>query len=166
MFQPLFVILVYVVGPIAILVWAVKRYRSGIKPGFNEIIVVVIAVLLLVLLALSSIRGVSDRDADEAEQVVSELVQRYDFPVQAKFQERPAVEAIPRPRRLELHVYGVLKREEQDKVGVVVEKLRRQISSKPVVVYFFREEVWKEEPDGSRQPRRDKEELLRTIRVD
>lgn len=166
MLQALLVILVYIVGPIAILVWAVKRYRHGVKPSFNEIVVVVVAIMLMVLFAFSSTWDVTDRDAAEAEQVVSELVQRYDFPVQAKFQDRPAVEAVPQPRRLEIHVYGVLTREEQEKVKVAAEKIRRQISSKPVVVYFFREEVWEENADGSRRPRRDKEELLRTVRVD
>lgn len=166
MLQALLVILVYIAGPIAILVWAVKSYRQGIKPSFNEIVVVVAAVLLMALFAFSSIWDVSDRDAAEAEQVVQELVQRYDFPVKAKFQDHPAVEAIPQPRRMELRIYGVLDRAEQDKVKAVLEKLRRQISSKPLVVYFFREEVWEEDADGSRRPRRDKEELLRTVRID
>lgn len=166
MFQALLVILVYIVGPLAILVWAVKRFKHGIKPSFNEIVVVVAAILLMVLLAVSSTWDVSDRDAAEAELVVKELIQHYDFPVQAKFQDRPAVEAVPQPRRLELHIYGVLTREEQDKVKVAAEKLRRQISSKPMVVYFFREEVWEENPDGSRRPRRDQEELLRTVHID
>jgi hypothetical protein len=167
MFQALLVILVYVVGPIAILVWAVKRYQHGIKPGFNEIVIVIIAIMLMVLFAFSSTWNVSDRDTAEVEQIVTELGQRYDFPVKAKFQnDKPAVWGVARPRRLEIYVYGVLQRDEQNKVIAIVEKLRRQIASKPVVVDFMREEVWEVDADGSRRPRRDREELLRKARVE
>ena len=46
MIPTLLVILVYLVGPIAILTWAIKRYRHGVKPALGEIVVVVLAVFL------------------------------------------------------------------------------------------------------------------------
>ena len=48
----------------------------------------------------------------------------------------------------------------------VLKKLRKQIASEPIVVHFMRKEVWEENADGSRQPRRDREELLRKVRVE
>jgi hypothetical protein len=90
----------------------------------------------------------------------------YEFPVKAKFQNRPAVEGFARPHRLEIHIYGVLSRDEQDKIMEIVTRLRREFASKPVVVHFFREEIWEESEDGTRKPRRDREELLRKARVD
>lgn len=166
MIPTLLVILVYLVGPIAILTWAIKRYRHGIKPAFGEVVVVVIAIALMVLFAVTSTWNTSDNDNQEVVQVVQELTQRYDFPVKARFADRPAVDGYAKPRRLEIHVYGVITSEEQAKVVTVLKKLRKQISSKPIVVYFFRQEEWDESADGSRQPRRDREELLRQLRVE
>lgn len=166
MLQALLIILVYVVGPIAILVWAVNRYRHGIKPSFGEVVSVIFAVALMLLLAFSYSWNVSDRDAGEVKQIVSELVSRYEFPVQAKYQQRPAVEGVARPRRLEIYIYGVVDGAEQDKVVALLKKLRRQWASKPVVVHFMREEIWEEKADGSRRPRRDREELMRKVRID
>lgn len=166
MIQAFLIILVYIVGPIAILTWAVKRYQHGVKPEAGEVAVVLGAIVLMVLFAVSSTWNVSDRDSEEIKQIVSELVQRYDFPVKARFQDRPAVEGIARARRLEVYVYGVTESAEQAKVVTVLKKLRKQLASKPVVVYFMREEVWEEDADGSRRPRRDREELLRKVRVE
>lgn len=166
MIQALLILLVYVAGPIAILVWAVKRYQHGVKPAAQEWLVVAIAIILMVFFALSSTWNTSDRDEVEMQEIVSELIQRHDFPVQAKFQERPAVEGYARPRRLEVHIYGVVDSEEQAKIVSVLTKLRREIASKPIVVHFIREEIWEEAGDGSRQPRRDREELMRKVRID
>lgn len=166
MIPTLLVILVYIVGPIAILVWAIKRYRHGIKPAFGEVVVVVLALLFMALFAFTSTWNTSDDDDQEVAQVVQELTQRYEFPVQARFSDRPAVDGIARPRRLELHVYGVMTSEEQARVVTVLKKLRKQIASKPIVVHFIRAEVWEETADGSRQPRRDREELLRKVRIE
>ncbi len=166
MIQVLLIILVYCVGPIAILVWAFKRHKHGIKPSFGEISVVVIALALMVLFAVSSTWNISDRDSGEVDQIIAELIQRYDFPVKAKFADKPAVEGLARPRRLEIHIYGVVDVAEQDKVVEVLTKLRRQMASKSVVIHFVREEVWEQEGDGSRKPRRDREELMRKVRID
>jgi len=166
MIPTLLVILVYLVGPIAILAWAVKRYRHGIKPAFGEVVVVVIAIALMVLFAVTSTWNTSDNDDEEVAQVVQELTQRYDFPIKARFADRPAVEGFAKPRRVEIHVYGVITSEEQTKVVTVLKKLRKQIASKPIVVQFFRAEVWEEDANGSRQPRRDREELLRQVRIE
>jgi len=166
MVQALLIILVYIVGPIAILVWAIKRYKHGKKPSFGEISVVIIAIALMALFALSSNWNISDRDSGEVDQIVGDLVQRYDFPVKAKFGDNPAVSGFARPRRLEIHIYGVIESAEQEKVVEVLKKLRRQMASKPVVVHFIREEIWEEAGDGSRSPRRDREELMRKVRID
>lgn len=166
MIPTLIVILVYIVGPLAILTWAVKRFRHGVKPTASELAVVAGAVALMVLFALTSTWNVSDRDTEEVNAIVGALVQDYDFPVKARFQDRPAVEGVARPRRLEIRIYGVIDRGEQDRVMALVRKLRRQLASKTVVVSFLREEAWEESPDGSRQRRRDLEELLRTVRVE
>ena len=166
MIQVLLIILVYIVGPIAILTWAVKRYKHGIKPSFGETTVVVIAILIMVLFAFSSTWNVSDRDSGEVDKIVSELTQVYEFPVKAKFQNRPAIDGYARPHRLEIHIYGLATREEQDKVVEILTRLRRQMASKPVVVHFIREEIWEEAEDGSRKPRRDREELIRKARID
>lgn len=166
MIPTLLVILVYIVGPIAILVWAIKRYRHGVKPALGEIVVVTVAVFLMALFAFTTTWNTSDNDDQEVAQVVSELTQRYDFPVKARFADRPAVEGFAKPRRLEIRVYGVITSAEQAKVVTVLEKLRKQVASKPIVVYFFREEVWEEDADGSRQPRRDREELVRQVRIE
>lgn len=166
MLQALLVILVYIVGPIAILVWAVKRYQHGIKPSFGEVTVVVLAVSLMVLLAFTTTWNTSDSDRQEVAQLVKELTQRYDFPVKAKFADRPAVEGFARPRRLVIHIYGVTDRAEQDKVVAILHKLRRRLASKPIVVHFIRAEVWEVDKDGSRKPRRDREELMRKARVE
>jgi len=166
MIQVFLIILVYVAGPIAILSWAVKRYKHGIKPSFAETSVVVIAILLMAVFALSSTWDISDRDEGEISNIVNELTQIYPFPVKAKYQDRPAVEGVVRPHRLEIHIYGVTKREEQDKIMEIVKRLRRQYASKPVVVHFIRHEIWELAEDGSRKPRRDREELIRKARVD
>ena len=166
MIQVLLIIIVYIVGPIAILTWAIKRYKHGIKPSLGETSIVVIAIALMVLFAISSTWNISDRDSGEVDQIIDELVQRYDFPIKARFSDRPAVEGFARPRRLEIHVYGVIERTEQDRVVEVLKKLRRQLASKPVVIHFIREEIWEEEGDGSRKPRRDREELMRQARID
>jgi len=128
--------------------------------------VVVLAVGLMVLFAVTSTWNTSDTDEQDVAQIVQELTQRYDFPVKARFADRPAVDGIAKPRKLEIHVYGVISSAEQAKVVKVLEKLRKQIASKPIVVQFFRAEVWEEGADGSRQPRRDKEELLRQVRIE
>jgi hypothetical protein len=166
MIPTLLVILVYIVGPIAILTWAVKRYRHGVKPALGEIVVVALAVFLMALFAFTTTWNTSDSDDQEVVQVVQELTQRYDFPVKARFADRPAVSGTAKPRRLEIYVYGVVASEEQAKVVAVLEKLRKQVASKPIVVHFIREEVWEENADGSRQPRRDREVLLRKVRIE
>jgi hypothetical protein len=166
MLQALIIILVYCVGPVAILVWAYLRYKHGIKPSLGETSIVIIAIALMVLFAVSSTWSISDRDSGEVDQIVEELVQRYDFPLKAKFADSPAVIGFARPRRLAIHIYGVVERAEQQKVVEVLSKLRRQMASKPVVIHFIREEIWEEGSDGSRKPRRDREELMRKVRID
>jgi hypothetical protein len=166
MIRALIIILVYIVGPVAVLVWAFKRYKHGIKPSFGEASIVIIAIFLMVVSAYFTTWKVIDHGNEQVAQIVSELIQSYNFPVKAKFQDRPAVDGIARPNRFVIHVYGVISRREQDKVVSVLNKLHHQLSTKPIVVYFFRAEVWVTGKDGTRHPRRDREELLRTVRVE
>jgi hypothetical protein len=166
MIRALIILLVYVIGPLAILAWAVHRYRHGIRPALREWIIVSASILLLVLLAVGLTWQSTDRDAAELKRILDDAAQRYDFPVQARFQERPALEGYVRPTRLEIHVYGVVDAAEQDKLVFIFTRLREQYASKPVVIHFLREEIWEEAPDGSRQPRRDREELMRKVRID
>ncbi len=166
MIQALLVILVYVVFPIAILVWAYKRYKHGIKPHMGEYAVVTFAIAMMLLLAFSSTWDVSDQDQRDVQQIVDQLVERYDFPLQAKYQQRPAVFGVAQPRRLVITIYGVTERSEQDRVLDVLRKLRRQVGGKAIVVQFMREEVWEEAADGTREPRRDREEMMRKARIE
>lgn len=166
MIQALLVILVYIVFPVAILVWAYKRYKHGIKPHMGEYAVVSFAIAMMLLLALSSTWDISDQDRRDVQQIVDTLIERYDFPVQARYQDRPAVSGVAQPRRLVITIYGVLERPEQDKVLEVLRKLRRQVAGKAIVVKFMREEVWEVAADGTRQPQRDREEMMRKARVE
>ncbi len=166
MIQALLVILVYVVFPIAILVWVYTRYQHGIKPHMGEYAVVVFAIAMMLLLAFSSTWDVSDQDQRDVRQIVDTLVERYDFPVQAKFQDRPAVSGVAQPRRLVVTIYGVVERSEQDRVLDVLRKLRRQEASKAIVVKFMREEIWEVADDGTRRARRDREEMMRKAWVE
>ncbi len=166
MVQALLVILVYVVFPVSILVWAYLRYKHGIKPHMGEYALVAFAISMMLLLAFSSNWDTSDQDRRDVQQIVDTLIERYDFPVQEKFQDRPAVMGEAQPRRLVITIYGVTERTEQDKVLEVLRKLRRQVAGKAIVVRFMREEVWEEAADGSRQPRRDREEMMRKARIE
>ncbi len=166
MVQALLVILVYVVFPLGILVWAYQRYKHGIKPHMGEYALVAFAIAMMLLLAFSSSWDTSDQDRRDVQQIVDRLTERYDFPVQAKYQDRPAVFGEAQPRRLVISIYGVTDRDEQDRILAVLRKLYREIASKAIVVQFMREEVWEEAPDGSRQPRRDREELMRKARIE
>ncbi|HHH47621.1 MAG TPA: hypothetical protein ENK51_01845 [Gammaproteobacteria bacterium] len=166
MVQALLVILVYVVFPLGILVWAYQRYKHGIKPHMGEYALVAFAIAMMLLLAFSSSWDTSDQDRRDVQQIVDRLIERYDFPVQAKYQDRPAVFGEAQPRRLVITIYGVIDRDEQDRILAVLRKLHREIASKAIVVQFMREEVWEELPDGSRQPRRDREELMRKARIE
>ena len=166
MIQIVLVIFVYILGPALVLVWAVKRYRSGGKPAFSEIVAVSFAIVLIGLLVYSNLNFVTDQDADEVSQVVLELTARYNFPVQAKYQDRTAVDGIAHRRHLEIRIYGVTQTQEQEKIHSLTKKLRKQVASKPIVLNFFKEEVWLERPDGSREPRRDQEQLLKKYRLE
>ncbi len=166
MIQAVLVILVYVVFPLAILTWAWQRYRHGIKPHFTEYAVVAFAIGLMVLFAFSSSWEVSDQDQKDLETLVGQLTQRYDFPVKARYQDRPAVYGEAQARRLVITIYGVTDRDEQERIVAILRKLRREVDSKPIVVHFMQQERWEELPDGTRRPLRDREELLRKVRIE
>ncbi len=166
MIQVLLVILIYILGPALVLTWAIKRYRSGEKPDFTEIVAVTLAAVLIGLLIYSYSNISTDTDQQDVQQVVKELSERYDFPVKAKFMDQPAVFGEAYPRYLELRIYGIEANKEQENIKNIAEKLRREIASKPIVLRFFREEVWETAPDGSRRPLRDQEFLVRQIRIE
>lgn len=166
MIQAVFIILVYILGPAFIFTWAVRRYRSGVKPDFPEVALIIIAIVLIGLLIWNYSGTITDTDRDDAAAIVDNLTSSYHFPVKAKYQDRPAVEAIPQAREIELRIYGVLQTDEQDKIEVLARKLRKQIASKPIVLEFYKEEVWQENADGSRHPMRNQEQILRKIHIE
>ncbi|NOZ52888.1 MAG: hypothetical protein GXP08_07050 [Gammaproteobacteria bacterium] len=160
MVHVLLIILVYILGPALILVWAVKRYRSGVKPDVTEVVAVVLAIVLISLLIYSYSSTVTDDDRGEIQQIVDTLVERYPFPTKAKFKDQVAVFGDAEGRNLVIKVYGVIDTIEQEKIVAIVQKLRRQWDSKPIIVKFFQEEIWEQGLDGSRMPARHKEHLI------
>jgi len=166
MIQAVLVILVYVVFPLAILNWAWQRYRHGVKPHFTEYAIVAFAIGLMVLFGVSSSWEISDQDRRDVETIVDTLIQRYDFPVKARYQDRPAVRGEANARRLVITIYGVTERDAQERILAILRKLRRQVDSKPLVVHFMQKERWEVLPDGTRRPLRDREELLRKVRIE
>ncbi len=160
MIQVLVILLVYVIGPLAVFTWAVRRYRSGVKPDFYEIAAISVATLLIGLLVWAFSGSVTDQDNADVDKVVAELIQRYPFPVKARYQDRPALSGEATNRDLEIRVYGVTDRTEQNKVIDIAEKLRRENISKPIQLLFFSEEIWEERADGTRIPHREQEQLL------
>jgi hypothetical protein len=160
MIQVILIFLVYVLGPALILVWAVKRYKSGVKPDFTEVVAVVLAVALIGLLSYTLMSTVTDEDRDDAQRIVELLTERYSFPVQAKFQEKPAVFGDAKGRNIVISVYGVIDTIEQERIVAVAEDIRKQLNSKPIEVKFFQEEIWEHYADGSRRAARNKETLI------
>ena len=160
MIQVILVFLVYVLGPALILVWAVKRYKSGVKPDFTEVVAVVLAVALISLLSYTLMSTVTDEDRDDAQRIVQSLTERYSFPVKAKFQDKPAVFGDAKGRNIIISIYGVIDTIEQEKIVAIAEELRKQWNSKPIVVKFFQEEIWEQNEDGSRTVARHKETLI------
>lgn len=166
MLQALLIIFVYIVGPALALTWAVKRYRTGVKADFTEIVAVSTAVVLIGVLIFNYSGNVSDTDQADMQIIIKDLTASYSFPVRARFEDRPAVDGVAHPRYLEVRIYGVMQPGEQDKIATLLKKLRREIASKPVIINFFGEEIWEELPDGSRRPLRDKEQPVRNIRLE
>jgi len=166
MIRVVLIILIYIVGPALVLVWAVKRYRAGVKPDLTEAVAVVVAVVLISFLMFQFSGNVTDTDNKDLQTIVSSLTSSYRFPLKAKFEDRPAVDGIVHRRYLEIRIYGVTERAEQDKVVLLLKKLRREVASKSIVVNFFRAEIWEQKPDGSRRPLRDKEQPIRTVRLE
>jgi branched-subunit amino acid transport protein AzlD len=166
MAQVILVIVVYVLGPALVLRWAFTRYRAGGKPDFNEIVAVTLAVVLIGLLIYSYSHITTDTDKEDVQQIVKILTQRYAFPVKAKFLDQPAVFGEAHARYLEVRIYGVDSNEEQEKIKRIAEKLRKEVASKPIVLNFYREEIWKTAADGSRYPLRAQEDLLRRIHIE
>jgi hypothetical protein len=166
MIPVLLVVVVYILGPALVLTWAVKRFRSGVKPDFTEIVAVTLAVVLIGLLIFSYSNITTDTDQEDVQKIVSTLIERYNFPVKAKYQDKPAVFGEAHARYLEVRIYGVESNEEQENIKDIAEKLRKEVASKPIVLKFFREEVWEVKPDGSRLPLRDQEFLVRQIRIE
>jgi hypothetical protein len=166
MIQVILVFLVYVLGPALILVWAVKRYKSGVKPDFTEVVAVILAVALISLLSYTLMSTVTDEDRDDAQRIVQSLTERYSFPVKAKFQDKPAVFGDAKGRNIVISIYGVIDTIEQEKIVAIAEELRKQWNAKPIVVKFFQEEIWEQNEDGSRRAARHKETLIHKYLVE
>jgi len=138
----------------------VKRYKSGVKPDFTEVVAVVLAVALIGLLSFTLMSTVTDDDRDDAQRIVQSLTERYSFPVKAKFQDQPAVFGDAKGRNIVISIYGVIDTIEQEKIVAIAKDLRKQWNSKPIAVKFFQEEIWEQNEDGSRQAARHKETLI------
>ena len=160
MLQVLLIFIVYILGPALIFIWAVKRYKSGVKPDFTEVVAVVLSVALIALLSFTMYSNVTDEDREDADRIVDSLTERYQFPVKAQHQDRPAVFGDAKGRNIIVSVYGVQDVLEQQKIVAIAEDLRKQWDSKPIVVRFIQKEIWEQNEDGSRQPARHKETLL------
>ena len=157
-------ILAYILGPILVITWAVKRFKSGKHPEFIELVAVAFAVGMLGLITYSYMDDVGRDDNTEMSAIMKDVVARYDFPVKAKFLDKPAVFIDARGHSYNLKIYGVS--DDQQKIKMIVKKIRRQIASKPIVIYFMQDEVWLEADDGTRKPLRDNEIQLRRIRLE
>jgi len=166
MIQVILVFLVYILGPALILVWAVKRYKSGVKPDFTEIVAVVLAIALIGLLSFTLMSTVTDEDRDDAQLIVQGLTERYSFPVKAKFQDIPAVFGDAKGRNIVISIYGVIDTIEQERIVAIAADLRKQMDAKPIEVKFFQEEIWEHYEDGSRRAARHKETLLHKYLVE
>lgn len=166
MIQVTLVFLVYVLGPALIFLWAVKRYKSGVKPDFTEVVAVVLSVALIGLLSFTLLSTVTDEDRADAQRIVKSLTDRYHFPVKAKFQDVPAVFGDAEGRNIIIKIYGVTDTLEQQKIVAITEDLRRQWDSKPITLKFYQEEIWEQNKDGSRQPARHKETLLHNYHIE
>ena len=160
------IFIVYILGPALILVWAVKRYKSGTKPDFVEIVAVVLAISLIGVISFTMYNTVSDEDRENANHIVQSLVQRYHFPVKAKFQDVPAVFGEAQGYTIVISIYGVTDPIEQQKIVEIAQDLRRQWNSKPLDVKFFQQEIWEQKPDGSRRAARNKETLLHKYHIE
>jgi hypothetical protein len=100
-----------------------------------------VAVVLLLTLSACLPLPPSGDDAGEAMRIGKELRQRYPFPVKSKIDPtQPAVGARPTASSTLVKVFGVINRPEQDEVLRVVRDLRRTHATKPIVVFFYREE--------------------------
>jgi hypothetical protein len=166
MLQVALVFLVYVLGPALIFVWAVKRYKSGVKPDFTEVVAVVLSVALISVLSYTMIATVTDEDRDDADRIVQTLTQRYQFPVMAKYQDIPAVFGDAKGRNIIITIYGVVDSIEQQDIVAIAKDLRKQWDSKPIAVKFFQEEIWEQNDDGSRQAARHKETLIHKYHIE
>jgi len=147
-------------------VWAVKRYKSGTKPDFVEIVAVVLAISLIGVISYSIYSTVSDEDRENTKRIVQSLTERYHFPVKAKYRDIPAVFGEAHGYTIVISIYGVTDSIEQQKIVAIAQDLRRQWNSKPLDVKFFQEEMWEQKPDGSRQPARNKETLLHKYHIE
>ena len=166
MIRTVFILLIYIVAPAFLIYWAAYRIRMRHRPEILEIgLFVVAAGLIGVLMYSLTSKLYVEGDAGLTE-FVTELKKDYDFPLKAKFTDGPAVYGKEFPRFLEVRIYGVNTVEEQDRVADIARRLHRKYAQKPVLLHFFREEIWLQNADGSRIPLRDKEVSLRQIRLE
>jgi len=160
------IFIVYVLGPALILVWAVKRYKSGTKPDFTEVVAVTLAISLIGVISFTMFSTVTDEDRINATRIVQSLTERYHFPINAKYQNIPAVFGEAEGYAIVISIYGVTDAIEQQKIVAIAQDLRQQWNSKPLDVKFFQEEIWEQNPDGSRQPAHNKETLLHKYHIE
>lgn len=166
MIRLVLVIVVYVVAPVAIFWWAVKRYRSGVKPDFTEVVAVVLSIVLIGLLSFTMWSTVTDEDRQDAQRIVRGLTERYAFPVKAKYQDKPAVFGDVEGRNIVVTIYGVTDAIEQQKIVAIARELRKQWDSKPIILKFYQKEIWEQDENGARRPAREKEMLIHKYHIE
>jgi len=166
MIRTLFILLVYIVAPALLIYWAAARIRMRHKPELLEIGLFLLAAVLLGTLMYSLTDKLYVEGDAGLSEFVTELKKDYDFPVAAKFSQGPALYGKVFPRFLEIRIYGVNSVEEQNRLAEIARALHRKYARKPVLLHFFREEIWLQNADGSRIPLRDKEVSLRQIRLE
>ena len=165
MIRVIFVLLVYVVGPALILWWAIKRYRSGVKPDLPEVAAVCFAVIAITSsIYFLSANVTTEEDFALAESLAAKLVTQHQFMGRINDPTQPAVYAEAEDGHPVIRIYGITDAIEQEKVAMLVEKLRPDLAaeSKPetIIIKFFQKEIWETDKQGNPIQVRQKETLL------
>lgn len=161
MIRVLLVLLVYVVGPALIFWWAIKRYRTGVKPDLPEVISVCMAVIAITSAIYFMSSGMpTEEDRVIAAQMAESLVTQHKFQSRLQATNKPAVYADAEDGFPVVRIYGITDAIEQNTVVGLVEKLRADATGKPVRVDFYLREIWETGKDGSPVQARHKETLL------
>ena len=107
MLRVVLVIAVYILAPALIITWIYKRFRSGVKLHTAEILGLIISISLVGVLMYAATDRVTDSDNIELEQIITTLVNQYDFSIKSRYQDKPAVDGVVHSKYLEIRIYGI-----------------------------------------------------------